>query len=81
MFLCSERNTWDVGRTLEMLGEHLKSLRMIASDSQTFLVFSQHPVCFSQSTETWKSDFLKLKYLIFNFHNAFGLLKLSAVVH
>jgi hypothetical protein len=28
-----------------------------ARDSQTFQVFSQHPACFSQSTETWKSDF------------------------
>jgi hypothetical protein len=52
MFLCSERNTWDVGRTLEKFENQSPTAR----DSQTFLVFSQQPKCFSQST-TWKSDF------------------------
>jgi hypothetical protein len=33
---------------------------LTARDSQTSLVFSQHPACFSPSTETWKSDFYSL---------------------
>ena len=41
--------------TLGMLGIHLKKLKitcLLACDFQLFLMFSQHPVCLYQRTET-----------------------------